>query len=178
MLIAAACRGQGGSAWGRFIHSFGSLGTVSPRPGPALVLEEENFESFIYKTGDAGIAQAAEGGPGVDGRLLGCTRMGAGAGDLRARFLSTSRLCVCVCAVALVSLRHAHTGLCLRGRMCSFAPNRSCIEWWSGGGGRRRGTQLIPAWRENPMELIHKQQAGSLGPTRCAAGGLTAATCP
>lgn len=80
-------------------------------------------------------------------------------------------VCVCVCTVALVSTRHAHTGLLpQRKNVQLFAPNRSCIEWWSGEGAEGGDSADPSLERENPMELIHKQQAGSLGPTRCAAG--------
>lgn len=118
----------------------------------------------------------------MDGRLLGCTDGGgAGAGDpSRAPVpLSTSRLCVCVYSGPGQYPPRTHGPPASEEECAAFAPNRSCIEWWSGGGGQKEGDSVDPSLeRENPMELIHKQQAGSLGPTRCAAGGLTAATCP
>lgn len=88
----------------------------------------------------------------MDGRLLGCTDGGgAGAGDpSRAPVpLSTSRLCVCVCTVALVNTRHAHTGLLPQRKNVQLLPQTDlALSGGVGEGGRRRGTQLIPAWRE------------------------------
>lgn len=62
----------------------------------------------------------------------------------------------------------------LRERTSSFCPKQILhlvVEW--GQGSRRMGSSADPSLkRENPGEPIHKQQARSLGPIRCASGGF------
>lgn len=125
----------------------------------------------------------AEGGPRVDGRLLGCTDGGgAGAGNpSRAPVpLSTSGFCVYVQWPWSAGAHHAHMGLPPQRKNVQLLPQTDlALSGGVGEGGRRRGNSVDPSpEKENPVELIHKQQAGSLGPTRCAVGGLTAAACP
>ena len=113
----------------------------------------------------------------MDGRLLGCTDGGGvGAGDPSRALvpLSTSGFCVFMYTGPWsAGARHAHTGLPPQRKNVQLLPQTD-LSLSRGGeeGGRKRGNSVDPSLeRENPVELIHKQQAGSLDPTRCAAGG-------
>ena len=61
----------------------------------------------------------------------------------------------------------------------AFAQSRPYITQWSGVRSRRTASSADPSSkRENPMELTHKQQAWSLGPTRCASGSFNDSLSP